>query len=89
MVLPKQKVLLYENVFNWAESGFIPRKAKCSPLILRNIATCLAIWFMDDGGRGANTPLGLVLDVTSKCFYCLNKKIVERISHFFFFQAVN
>ena len=28
-------------------------------------AACLAVWFMDDGGRGANTPLGLVLDVSS------------------------
>jgi LAGLIDADG DNA endonuclease family len=25
----------------------------------------LAIWYMDDGGRGANTPLGMVLDVSS------------------------
>ena len=25
----------------------------------------LALWFMDDGGRGANTPLGFVLDISS------------------------
>lgn len=25
---------------------------------------CLALWFMDDGGKGGNTPLGLVLDIS-------------------------
>jgi LAGLIDADG DNA endonuclease family len=32
--------------------------------------TCLAFLFMDDGGRGGNTPLGLVLDLSA---YSLEK----------------
>jgi hypothetical protein len=56
-----------KSVFKQERALFYPKGQKviasnfydlCNPLTL-------AIWYMDDGGLGAKTPLGMVLDVSS------------------------
>ena len=60
----------YKSMFKTQRLWFYPSVNNGKKVIPANFAeycdaACLAVWFMDDGGRGANTPLGLVLDVSS------------------------
>ena len=45
---------------------FYPHGQKIIPLAINQLLTSplsLAVWFMDDGGRGARTPKGLIISV--------------------------
>ena len=64
-----------KSLFKIERSLFFPKQSKTNdkkvkkalPLNFKEIlnAQVLALWFMDDGGLGGNTALGLVLDVSA------------------------
>lgn len=55
------------SLFKLERSLFYIDGCKVIPINFHSLCNpqSLAIWYMDDGGRGANTPLGMVLDVSS------------------------
>jgi len=65
------------NVFKVERAVFYPNGSKVIPRDFEQLCLpeTLAFWFMDDGGRGGNTPMGMVLDVSS---YTLQD--VDRVS---------
>lgn len=56
-----------KSLFKQERSLFYHNGIKVIPSNFETICTpeSLAFWFMDDGGRGGNTPLGLVLDLSA------------------------
>lgn len=69
-----------KRLFQAERDIFYPKGRKILPECFEECCQLesLAIWYMDDGGRGGNTPFGMVLDISA---YSLEE--ILRISFFF------
>lgn len=55
-----------QALFKELRREFYPIDKKCIPSTIQNYlksSLTLAVWYMDDGGRGANTEKGVILSV--------------------------
>lgn len=68
-----------KSLFKEQRKLFYPQNVKIVPSNLFEIidSQSLAVWFMDDGGRGGNTVQGLVIDVSS--FTPLEHTLIQRV----------
>jgi hypothetical protein len=80
------------SLFKLERALFYPQGSKLIPANFELLCSpqSMAVWFMDDGGRGGNTPSGIVLDVSSfsmpdvqRVTQCLQKRwgILTSIHH--------